>query len=105
MFVYLRCQCASSTQVLPLQLFPHWGGNFVGSRPSLAGLDSEKMMIALEGGLLTEHEVVGLSQLIREPDVRGLSCLIILNALCLSFLNSRIFSKSLVYPSTRWSVS
>jgi len=28
-------------------------------------------MIALEGGLLTEHEVVGLSQLIREPDVRG----------------------------------
>jgi len=52
------------------QLFPHWRGSFVGSRPSLAGLEGDRIIGALEGGLLTENEISGLSHLIREPDVR-----------------------------------
>ena len=52
-----------------LQLFPHWRGGFDGSRPSLAGLESERIIGALESGLLTENEISGLLYLIREPDV------------------------------------
>jgi hypothetical protein len=54
---------------LPEQLFPHWRGGFDGSQPSLAGLESDRVIGALEGGLLIEGEVSGLLQLIREPDV------------------------------------
>lgn len=49
-------------------LFPSWRGSFDGSRPSLAGLEADKIIMALEGGLLTENEVSGLLYLIREPD-------------------------------------
>ncbi|PPQ65995.1 hypothetical protein CVT26_010655 [Gymnopilus dilepis] len=58
----------SSQQELMSDLFPHWRGNFDGSRPSLAGLDGDRLIMALEGGLLTEHEISALSYLIREPD-------------------------------------
>lgn len=51
------------------QLFRHWRGGFDGSRPSLGGLESDRANSALEGSLLTESEVTGLVQLIREPDV------------------------------------
>jgi hypothetical protein len=50
-------------------LFPHWRGRFDGSRPSLAGLEGDRIIGALEGGLLTENEISGLLHLIREPDV------------------------------------
>jgi len=53
-----------------LKLFPHWRGGFDGSRPSLAGVEGERIIGALEGGLLTENEISGLLYLIREPDVR-----------------------------------
>jgi len=49
-------------------LFPRWRGTFDGSRPSLAGLDAERVIGALEGGLMGEGEVTGLLHLIREPD-------------------------------------
>lgn len=49
-------------------LFPNWKGTFDGSQPSLAGLDGERVIGALEGGLMTEGEVAGLLHLIREPD-------------------------------------
>jgi hypothetical protein len=52
-----------------LKLFPHWRGGFDGSRPSLAGLEGERIIGALEGGLVTENEISGLLYLIREPDV------------------------------------
>jgi len=52
-----------------LQLFPRWRGGFDGSRPSLAGLEGDRIIGALEGGLLTEQEICGLLFLIREPDV------------------------------------
>jgi hypothetical protein len=51
-------------------LFPHWRGRFDGSRPSLAGLEGDRIISAFEGGLLTENEISGLLHLIREPDVR-----------------------------------
>lgn len=58
--------------VLGLQLFPAWRGTFDGSRPSLAGLDNDHVISALESGLMTEGEVVALLHLIRSPDVRPL---------------------------------
>ena len=53
------------------QLFPNWRGTLDGSRPSLAGLDNDHVIDALEGGLMTENELKGLLYLIREPDVRA----------------------------------
>ncbi|KAG6821128.1 hypothetical protein H0H93_006467 [Arthromyces matolae] len=55
---------------LMTDLFPNWRGTFDGSRPSLAGLDSDQIITALEGGLISESEVVGLLHLIKEPDHR-----------------------------------
>lgn len=49
-------------------MFPSWKGTFDGSKPSLAGLDGESLIGALEGGLIRESEVAGLLHLIREPD-------------------------------------
>ncbi|KAG6907747.1 hypothetical protein DXG01_007547 [Tephrocybe rancida] len=49
-------------------LFPTWRGSFDGSRPSLAGLSNDQVIGALEGGLISENEVVGLLHLIKEPD-------------------------------------
>ncbi|KAF8067678.1 hypothetical protein FPV67DRAFT_1149641 [Lyophyllum atratum] len=51
-----------------VSLFPNWRGSFDSSRPSLAGLDNERVISALEGGLIGESEVVGLLHLIKEPD-------------------------------------
>ncbi|KAJ3507892.1 hypothetical protein NLJ89_g6050 [Agrocybe chaxingu] len=58
----------SGQQELMSDLFPHWRGNFDGSRPSLAGLESERIIGALEGGLLTDNVISGLLHLINEPD-------------------------------------
>ncbi|KAF5350962.1 hypothetical protein D9756_008235 [Leucocoprinus leucothites] len=58
----------SSQEELMANLFPQWRGTFDGSRPSLSGLQGERIIGALEGGLLTENEVTGLLYLIREPD-------------------------------------
>ncbi|KAG6899617.1 hypothetical protein C0993_008697 [Termitomyces sp. T159_Od127] len=58
----------SGQEELMADLFPTWRGSFDGSRPSLAGLDSDQVIGALEGGLIGENEVVGLLHLIREPD-------------------------------------
>ncbi|KAF8621342.1 hypothetical protein AX15_007873 [Amanita polypyramis BW_CC] len=58
----------SGQEELMADLFPNWRGTFDGSRPSLAGLDSDHVIDALEGGLMTENELKGLLYLIREPD-------------------------------------
>ncbi|KAF8632155.1 hypothetical protein AX17_004897 [Amanita inopinata Kibby_2008] len=58
----------SGQEELMADLFPNWRGTFDGSRPSLAGLDGEHIIDALEGGLMTENELKGLLYLIREPD-------------------------------------
>ncbi|KAK2463821.1 hypothetical protein APHAL10511_004126 [Amanita phalloides] len=58
----------SGQEELMADLFPHWRGTFDGSRPSLAGLDSDHVIDALERGLMTENELKGLLYLIREPD-------------------------------------
>ncbi|KAF9447674.1 hypothetical protein P691DRAFT_760555 [Macrolepiota fuliginosa MF-IS2] len=58
----------SGQEELMADLFPQWRGGFDGSRPSLAGLQGERIINALEGGLLTENEITGLLYLIREPD-------------------------------------
>ncbi|KAF8906851.1 hypothetical protein CPB84DRAFT_1844312 [Gymnopilus junonius] len=58
----------SGQQELMSDLFPHWRGGFDGSRPSLADLEGDRLIGALEGGLLTEHEISSLLYLIREPD-------------------------------------
>ncbi|GLB39240.1 putative ring finger [Lyophyllum shimeji] len=58
----------SGQEELMADLFPNWRGSFDGSRPSLAGLGSERVIGALEGGLIGESEVVGLLHLIKEPD-------------------------------------
>lgn len=53
------------------QLFPSWQGGFDGSRPSLHGLPNERVIAALEAGLITETELNALLHLIRSPDVRS----------------------------------
>lgn len=58
------------------QLFPHWRGGFDGARPSLTGIEGERVIGALEGGLLTEQYISGLLHLIREPDVRVFAFLV-----------------------------
>ncbi|KAG6844811.1 hypothetical protein H0H87_003477 [Tephrocybe sp. NHM501043] len=58
----------SGQEELMADLFPNWRGSFDGSRPSLAGLDNDQVIGALEGGLIGENEVVGLLHLIKEPD-------------------------------------
>ncbi|KAG5653732.1 hypothetical protein H0H81_010989 [Sphagnurus paluster] len=58
----------SGQEELMSDLFPNWRGSFDGSRPSLAGLDNERVICALEGGLIGESEVIGLLHLIKEPD-------------------------------------
>jgi hypothetical protein len=61
---------SQAQEVLFLQLFPSWQGNFDGSRPSLAGLDNECVIATLEAGLISEAELGALLHLIRSPDVR-----------------------------------
>ncbi|KAE9385448.1 hypothetical protein BT96DRAFT_840702, partial [Gymnopus androsaceus JB14] len=53
-------------------LFPSWLGCFDGSRPSLAGVDNDRVVIALESGLMTESDVTSLLYLIRSPDAHFL---------------------------------
>ena len=73
-FLSLRDELSTEASlVLYPQLFPKWKGTFDGSRPSLAGLDNERVIAALEGGLMAEGEVAGLLHLIREPDVSNFS--------------------------------
>ncbi|KAK7043012.1 hypothetical protein VNI00_008750 [Paramarasmius palmivorus] len=62
----------SSQQELMSALFPAWQGSFDGSRPSLAGLDNDRVIGALESGLMTENEVAALLYLIRSPDAHFL---------------------------------
>ncbi|XP_006463671.1 hypothetical protein AGABI2DRAFT_225554 [Agaricus bisporus var. bisporus H97] len=58
----------SSQEELMADLFPRWRGSFDCIKPSLAGLQGDRIISALEGGVLTENEVTGLLYLIREPD-------------------------------------
>ncbi|KAF9068892.1 hypothetical protein BDP27DRAFT_1421523 [Rhodocollybia butyracea] len=62
----------SSQGELMNALFPSWLGTFDGSRPSLAGVDGDRVVVALESGLLTEKEVACLLYLIRSPDAHFL---------------------------------
>ncbi|KAL0571896.1 hypothetical protein V5O48_010071 [Marasmius crinis-equi] len=62
----------SSQQELMSALFPAWQGSFDGSRPSLAGLDNDRVIGALESGLMTEGDVAALLYLIRSPDAHFL---------------------------------
>ncbi|PCH45064.1 hypothetical protein WOLCODRAFT_133474 [Wolfiporia cocos MD-104 SS10] len=58
----------SSQEELMRALFPSWQGNFDGSRPSLSGLDNERVISTLQRGLLSEVELNCLLHLIRAPD-------------------------------------
>lgn len=58
----------SGQEELMAALFPSWRGTFDGARPSLGGLDNVSVRSALEGGLVSETEIVALLKLIREPD-------------------------------------
>ncbi|PPQ71950.1 hypothetical protein CVT24_007915 [Panaeolus cyanescens] len=58
----------SGQQELMSDLFPNWRGGFDGSRPSLAGLEGDRIIVALENGLLSENEIAGLLHLMKEPD-------------------------------------
>lgn len=49
-------------------LFPSWQGNFDNSRPSLSGLDNERVISTLQRGLISEAELNSLLHLIRSPD-------------------------------------
>ncbi|KAE9388327.1 hypothetical protein BT96DRAFT_836392, partial [Gymnopus androsaceus JB14] len=50
-------------------LFPWWLGCFNGSRPSLAGMDKYRVIIASESRVMTESDVASLLYLIRLPDL------------------------------------
>ncbi|KZT10477.1 uncharacterized protein LAESUDRAFT_644997 [Laetiporus sulphureus 93-53] len=58
----------SSQEELMRALFPSWQGNFDGSRPSLSGLDNERVISTLQRGLLSEADLNSLLHLIRSPD-------------------------------------
>ncbi|GBE87667.1 hypothetical protein SCP_1103440 [Sparassis crispa] len=58
----------SSQEELMQALFPAWQGNFDGSRPSLSGLDNERVISTLQRGLFSEGELNALLHLIRSPD-------------------------------------
>ncbi|THU94728.1 hypothetical protein K435DRAFT_724370 [Dendrothele bispora CBS 962.96] len=62
----------STQEELMTALFPSWQGEFDGVRPSLAGLASDRIVSALETGLMTEGEVASLLYLIRSPDAHFL---------------------------------
>ncbi|KAJ8073850.1 hypothetical protein PM082_012128 [Marasmius tenuissimus] len=62
----------SSQRELMSALFPAWQGSFDGSRPSLAGLDNDRVISALESGLMTEGDAAALLYLIRSPDAHFL---------------------------------
>ncbi|KAF5390116.1 hypothetical protein D9757_003827 [Collybiopsis confluens] len=62
----------SSQGELMSALFPSWLGTFDGSRPSLAGVESSRVVASLERGLITESEVASLLYLIRSPDAHFL---------------------------------
>ncbi|KZT68951.1 hypothetical protein DAEQUDRAFT_307771 [Daedalea quercina L-15889] len=58
----------SSQEELMKALFPSWQGNFDGCRPSLSGLDNERVVATLQRGLISEAELNSLLHLIRSPD-------------------------------------
>ncbi|KAH9831159.1 uncharacterized protein C8Q71DRAFT_861894 [Rhodofomes roseus] len=58
----------SSQEELMKALFPSWQGNFDGCRPSLSGLDNERVISTLQRGLISEAELNSLLHLIRSPD-------------------------------------
>ncbi|KAI0795443.1 hypothetical protein C8Q75DRAFT_803329 [Abortiporus biennis] len=58
----------SNQEELMRALFPSWKGNFDGPRPSLAGLNNEHVISALQQGLISESELKALLHLIRSPD-------------------------------------
>jgi len=58
----------SSQEELMKALFPSWQGNFDGCRPSLSGLDNERVISTLQRGLISEAELNSLQHLIRSPD-------------------------------------
>ncbi|KAK0438324.1 uncharacterized protein EV420DRAFT_1585821, partial [Desarmillaria tabescens] len=62
----------SSQEELMAALFPSWRGAFDGSHPSLAGLNNDRVISALEYGLMTDAEVSALLYLIRSPDAHFL---------------------------------
>ncbi|KAJ4468797.1 hypothetical protein J3R30DRAFT_1606228 [Lentinula aciculospora] len=62
----------SSQGELMSALFPSWLGSFDGARPSLAGIENDRVVAALESGLMTESEVACLLYLIRSPDAHFL---------------------------------
>ncbi|KAG7446812.1 uncharacterized protein BT62DRAFT_1075568 [Guyanagaster necrorhizus] len=62
----------SSQEELMAALFPSWRGAFDGSHPSLAGLNNDRVIGALEYGLMTDAEVSALLYLIQSPDAHFL---------------------------------
>ncbi|KAI0088830.1 hypothetical protein BDY19DRAFT_149916 [Irpex rosettiformis] len=58
----------SNQEELMRSLFPSWQGSFDGARPSLAGLDNERVIAALQHGLISDAELKSLLHLIRSPD-------------------------------------
>nr|ATV82108.1 putative zinc finger protein [Strobilurus tenacellus] len=62
----------SSQEELMSALFPTWRGAFAGTQPSLAGMENDRMITALECGVMGESEVTALLYLIRSPDAHFL---------------------------------
>ncbi|KAI0341472.1 hypothetical protein BDW22DRAFT_308583 [Trametopsis cervina] len=58
----------SNQEELMRSLFPSWQGSFDGARPSLSGLGNERMIAALQHGLISDGELRSLLHLIRSPD-------------------------------------
>ncbi|KAI0694216.1 hypothetical protein BC835DRAFT_1533943 [Cytidiella melzeri] len=58
----------SNQEELMRSLFPSWQGSFDGARPSLSGLENERVIAALQHGLISDAELRSLLHLIRSPD-------------------------------------
>lgn len=58
----------SSQMELMREIFPTWGGSFLGSKPCVVGMSNSQISLALRQGLLSPKEIEDILHLLRTPE-------------------------------------
>ncbi|KAG8796467.1 hypothetical protein FRC17_007993, partial [Serendipita sp. 399] len=58
----------STQDALMREIFPSWKGHFLGSKPSVAGMDNLQISTALRDGLMSQKDIDDIYALLRKPD-------------------------------------
>jgi len=58
----------STQSDLMREIFPGWGGHFLGSKPCVVGMTNSDISLAIRSGLLSPKEVEDVLSLVRKPD-------------------------------------